>query len=306
MVDETHVRRQPQRTRPYRLVRDGALLRVEPLPTADELKAFYEHQYFQENLGTHAPAYAADELAFINFRNRVLHALICRELNVTDLRGRTLLDIGAGEGFTLRYFHDLGVKVAGADFSKAGIERHNPDLLSHFVQCDVNTLPLAGPFDFVVLNGVLEHVRDPRATITSIKSHCHPATLLFVLVPNEFNRIQMEYLGDAPLESAPWFCPPEHLSYFEPQSLRAILAEAGYDPLYLGAGFPIETFLFDGATDYYKDRTKGAAAHHARKRFINVLSQDMNGALDFCAALASANIGRELMMLARPIVLAAR
>jgi 2-polyprenyl-3-methyl-5-hydroxy-6-metoxy-1,4-benzoquinol methylase len=286
------------------LHKENGILRVRPLPFADELREFYETKYFQQPHGNFAPAYEDDEIEFFNFRDRIFQKAASNALGRDNLSGLTLLDIGCGEGFSLRYFDRLGLKVHGSDFSVAGIERHNPELLRRipFCQSDIaGGLPFSGQlFDLILLNGVLEHVREPLDLLSAVKSYCHDRSLIFVSVPNEYSPLQMEYLAGAPLESAPWFAPPEHLSYFCPDSLRDILSASGFDMIYIGAGYPIEQFLLRPETDYYRNPSFGKIAHALRKKFAKSISRDMNQALQVCASFASASIGRDLMVLGRP------
>lgn len=283
-------------------IEDG-ILRVFPLPSEEKLQEFYESRYFQQQHGNFAEEYEADELEFFDFKNRLFHQVIRDHLGLESLAGLSLLDVGCGEGFTLRYFDRQGVNVSGADFSVAGIARHNPELLKRisFLQCDVTRdRPFCGAtFDLISVNGVLEHMLDPLGFLASARSYCHDRSLMFVSVPNEYNSLQMEYLADAPLESAPWFSPPEHLSYFNPGSITGALLSAGFDVLYLGTGFPIEQFLFHPETDYYRRPSAGKIAHAARKRFLKAVSRNMSQALQLCSAFAAANIGRDLMIVAR-------
>ena len=291
------------RSSKFTLRRENGILRVSPLPSSDELREFYETKYFQQPHGNFAATYEDDEIDFINFRNRIFHKAICGTLGLETLAGLTLLDIGCGEGFSLRYFDRHDVTVYGADSSVAGVERHNPELLQRipFLQCDVTRdLPFSGKsFDLIVINGVLEHVREPLDFLASAKAYCHDRSLIFISVPNEYNSIQMEYLAGAPLESAPWFSPPEHLSYFCPESLTAALSTSGFNVVYVGAGYPIEQFLLRPETDYYRNPSFGKVAHALRKRFLKSVSQDMDHALQLCASFALTSVGRDLMVVAR-------
>ena len=97
---------------------------VEPKPTASELKAFYRDGYFQA--GAYSAEYTREELDHKLLPFQEASAIV----DARSVGGptRRMLDVGCGEGFSLKHFSDLGWRVSGLDFTSEGVERRNPDL----------------------------------------------------------------------------------------------------------------------------------------------------------------------------------
>ncbi len=81
------------------------------------------------------------------------------------LAGRRILDVGCGVGQYVRHMRELPATVYGIDIERRRVvdgARH----LAGLMVASAEALPFAeGSFDIVVLNEVLEHVRDERATL---------------------------------------------------------------------------------------------------------------------------------------------
>ena len=103
----------------------------------------------------------------------------------------------------------------------------------------IENLPEGIRFDGVLLNDVLEHVPDPVGFITKLHAHTHDASVIWVNVPNFIEwRLKETAVrintGDLtiPKDLNPW----EHLSYFSPQSLDALMGTIGASRL---RGYPV-------------------------------------------------------------------
>jgi hypothetical protein len=70
------------------------------------------------------------------------------------------------------------------------------------------------------------------------------SSLARISVPNDFSILQEELVRSGATGET-WFCPPDHLSYFNFSSLRAALENSGYNCIKMLADFPIESFLFN-------------------------------------------------------------
>jgi SAM-dependent methyltransferase len=84
------------------------------------------------------------------------------------LAHRRILDVGCGVGQYVRQLRDLPATVVGVDVDVARVTeggRHVPDLLVS----DAETLPFPdSSFDVVILNEVIEHMGQPRASLREI------------------------------------------------------------------------------------------------------------------------------------------
>ena len=99
--------------------------------------------------------------------------------------GRTLLDVGCGEGY-------LGTILAARGYRVTGIERAtaHPPAGVELIQADLDqALPdLAGrKFDHILCADILEHLRDPAALLEQLRSFLSPSGVLIASLPNSGN-----------------------------------------------------------------------------------------------------------------------
>ncbi len=116
------------------------------------------------------------------YRSRMIQLeLALRHYGLTDLAGRSVLDIGSGTGIWLKFWRQHGVsRVAGLDFAQPSIERLRAQFPDDLIaQADVSVTPLPLPdtmrFDIISAFEVLLHVVDPdgfRRTIANLAHHC--------------------------------------------------------------------------------------------------------------------------------------
>jgi SAM-dependent methyltransferase len=215
---------------------------------------------------------------------------------------RKILEPGFGEGFTLRYFDNIGVDTFGIDISDEGYKFHNKQLESKsnlVIDNFEKDIFFKEKFNLVVLDHFLEHVFDLEDTMRNLKHYCDEDTLVIVLVPNDFNLLQEYYLLDQEINklNSPWINQIEHLRYFSKSSLQFLFNSFGFEKVgnYL-SDFPIELNLIHAENDYYINLKNGKRAHFTRTVFENLLYEN---SVDKYASLmegfALNNIGRNLI-----------
>lgn len=271
-----------------------------PKPTAEELGEHYRNKYYQQAKDNYEQEYRADELRYFDNVARVADAT-ARRLRLD----RSLLDLGCGEGFFSTSFQSFGWSVACCDFSEFGIEKHNPGLLPVFRAGDIYGSIEAyksgrESFGLVNLQNVLEHVIDPVALLGDIRPLLSQASAVRIRVPNDYSDFQLA-LVERGVTTNTWFNAPEHLSYFDSRSLSALLEHVGYRLLSLQADFPIELFLANPHSNYWKDRSLGKGAHLTRVFCENhLIEKDVLAYIDYSEAAARLGFGRELIAYATP------
>ena len=119
-------------------------------------------------------------------------------------------------------------------------------------------------------------------------------------VANDFNPIQK--IATEKLDIPDWwFIPPEHVNYFNPESITRLLEQSGYEILDISTTFPIDIFLLMG-DNYVSDPKIGKKSHLRRKEFEFTLSK--TGREDFknnlYKSFKNLGIGREIEILATP------
>jgi SAM-dependent methyltransferase len=198
---------------------------VYPQPSDDVLAIHYNEQYYGKGRKKFlAPVEAGIRaLTWVKWRG-VRHVLT---------PGARTLDIGCGRGTLVRMAREAG-------FEAYGIERPSPEehpVPNVFYKNDLAECSFPdGHFRLVTIWHVLEHLREPLATLQEIHRILEPGGWLSVAVPN-FGGTQAEAAG------ALWFHLdlPRHLWHFRRQSLEALLARAGFRP----AGCSTFSFEYD-------------------------------------------------------------
>jgi 2-polyprenyl-3-methyl-5-hydroxy-6-metoxy-1,4-benzoquinol methylase len=273
-------------------------------PNPQELAAYYEKNYFQNETANYRKSYSALEAEVIDLR------IALRAAHVAALTGRTspgsMLDVGCGEGFVIRHFSSMGWQVAGIDFSRAGVEQINPEYAHLVEQGDVFRLleakiAAAEKHDLVWLGNVLEHVLDPVDLLQSLRELVSPGGLLVVTVPNDGSAYQETLLDSGVIPERFWIAVPDHISYFTADNLRHTTAATGWQCLAIQGDFPIDLFLAHPGSNYVSDRSLGPAAHQARLQLEQLIGQaGLDPANRFYTALANVGLGRNLTAYLRP------
>lgn len=278
---------------------------VRPTPAPAMLKAFYADQYYQEAHGTYEPEYSDEEL---NHRRLGADLLIHAVESVRDgalAPLQSLLDVGCGEGWLLKAAAQRGCRVRGLDFSAFGLRRHHPELEAEVRVGDVfetldSVLEDGETADVCALEHVLEHVVDPEQLLNRLKSALAPGGVLVITVPNDFSPLQKKALSLGVTDREFWVRPPEHLNYFNAETLPRFLESVGYVVLGGYASFPIDWFLLHPGANYVRDPETGKQAHQARLKLDLLLAENGVAAYhSFASALYGCGAGRSITVLAR-------
>ncbi len=266
-------------------------------PTQEELNAYYKSKYYQEAIGSYEHNYDKDELKYINLNIKQRAYIVQHLMGKTE---GTLLDVGCGEGFTLKYYADLGWKVWGIDFSKAGVIKQNPDMLSYLEIGDIyeklndyqNQKRL---YDVVYLTNVLEHVLNPIELLNNLKSIIKREGVLVVTVPNDGSDLQEFCFASSKISDRFWIALPDHISYFSYESLRSIAKHTGYNCVDIIADFPIDLYLLHSGSNYILNRENGKQSHRARIDSEIMLSgRNLQDVIQYYRYMAKVGMGRNL------------
>ena len=127
-----------------------------------------------------------------------------------------------------------------------------------------NSLTL-GKFDVVHMHEVIEHLPDPGEMINIVKQMLNPGGILCIGSPNDFNPLQKSFVKASGSRQW-WISPPEHINYFNFQSIEGLLKTNGFSIAYKTSTFPLEFFLLMG-DDYVNSPEVGKEAHSKRVAF---------------------------------------
>lgn len=137
--------------------------------------------------------------------------------------GRSLLDVGCGDGRFLALARDAGYEVTGVDFNGRLLEAARAvfaldDL--HVGTVEQYAPDWRGRFDVITAFHVLEHVEVPHSFVRALGALLKPGGLLAVAVPN-VERAFLQFYRE------PWDYPPHHLTRWTAASIQALFSAAG-------------------------------------------------------------------------------
>ncbi|WP_269004431.1 class I SAM-dependent methyltransferase [Aquirufa ecclesiirivi] len=272
-------------------------LQVDPLPSLEELNDYYEKSYYQETTSsTYQSTYSESELQYINNKIAQRAAVVLEKIKYSG----KLLDVGCGEGFVLAFFKKLGWSVEGIDFSDFGILNFNPTLINQFEKGDIynilnRKLTSQDKYDVLWLGNVLEHVLDPVDLLEKLKLLLAKNGILVITVPNDASKYQELLFTEGYVEKNWWIIAPDHISYFNYQTLQNTCNFTGFKVEQVLGDFPIDLFLLHKGSNYVSNKSLGKEAHNARVRMENFISEnkieDIN---QFYSSLAKVGLGRDL------------
>ncbi|MEN9935467.1 MAG: hypothetical protein RLZZ387_2046 [Chloroflexota bacterium] len=147
--------------------------------------------------------------------------------------GRTVLDVGCGEGFMAEELRARGNEVTGVDALPAPRLRH---AFRDYAAADLDrgladaAEALDGrQFDCVLLADVLEHLKDPGRLLDDCRRHLRPDGALVVSLPNVANLYVRLQLLRGRFDYAPrGILDGTHLRFFTRESGRALLERHGF------------------------------------------------------------------------------
>jgi 2-polyprenyl-3-methyl-5-hydroxy-6-metoxy-1,4-benzoquinol methylase len=275
---------------------------IEPRPTPEELAAYYRDKYFVADHGKnpYAHGYTEEEL-----QHKYLQPAET-ELVWARAPGR-LLEVGVGEGFTLDYLVKRGCDAGGLDFTDDGIQAFFPELADKLRLGDAfallgEVIARGETFDLIICNNVLEHVIDPMGLLHRLRAIVAPEGMVRISVPNDGSWLQDQIVRRGLAEPEFWLAPPDHLNYFNTDSLPKAMAACGWQVVEHLGEFPIDIFLLNPDTGYMRDRSKGRACHFARIAFEMGLWKErcLEAVVEFRRGCARAGVGRNQTVYARP------
>jgi SAM-dependent methyltransferase len=197
---------------------DCRVMLLNPQPSDAELATIYGQDYFASETQA-SPLKSATARHYLD---------LLRQYGVPA--GARLLEVGCGRGELLAEAARQGFDVTGVELSPAAAVTAaqrlaevvgNDDCHVHCGSIEDADLP-AGTFDVCVLADVIEHARDPMAMLRAVRAAMKPDGVLLMATPSLDS-------WSARLMKRKWMeFKPEHLSYFDRNTLQNALFMAGF------------------------------------------------------------------------------
>jgi 2-polyprenyl-3-methyl-5-hydroxy-6-metoxy-1,4-benzoquinol methylase len=188
---------------------------ADDIPEQAAFDRYYRELSKYENQARGGVASAADTERFREVANLI----------APFIQGPTsrILEIGCATGGLLAELRNLGyVNVTGMDPSPGCVQAARDVYQLNAFQGTLSDIPNhRQQYDFVILIGVLEHLRDAGPALLSIRSLLSPGGRLFVGVPDAS---RLNESRNAPFQAFSL----EHINYFSPRSLSNLAAAQGF------------------------------------------------------------------------------
>ena len=212
----------------------GLMFADEHFKTAD-LERFYSGDYYERAYVCHPPE--IDEKIAGDYVDAF------RRVHRRHPGGR-LLDFGSARG---TFLEALARTDVGPAWTMEGIDINADEVAMGQARGvpvrtgDVFESTLVDEsYDAVTAFSVLEHMQDPRATLEVLRRATRPDGHLLLIVPNGrcliilVGRILAKLLGERVRDFTDNVFHEEHLYYFDPMTMRKMLAQTGFEILEVG------------------------------------------------------------------------
>lgn len=247
---------------------------LNPIPDQKYIDNFYKKEYFVNAKSD----YYENELRDKKYLKRCFEEKLNNINKYLDVRcEKSILDIGCGSGLFLKFFRDAGWKCVGIEPSLSGISDYAKKYgITIYEDTFESVYQYLNKFSVVSLNNVLEHVVDPKKICELIyNTVLSDGGILVVTVPNDFNPLQMAVCNIYKMEPY-WIAYPDHINYFDINSVIKLLTQVGFDFIDADVTFPLELFIMMGI-NYILNPEQGREIHKYRVNMENALdSSGMN------------------------------
>jgi 2-polyprenyl-3-methyl-5-hydroxy-6-metoxy-1,4-benzoquinol methylase len=287
--------------------------KLDPLPSDREVENYYTTRYYQllrerrkapelYRLLSNNSNERGSELHWLQrtLYNDILYYL---KNNCVTTKEPLLLDVGSGTGDFVKFIADIGWRVIGTEPSK-DTKYLLMKLRSEKLEIVDSTLEsfyeerkdLRGKINVITLLNVLEHVKDPYKILSLCSELCDRVCgVICVRVPNDFN--QLQYFANGKVREKEWWISfPDHINYFNFESLEKLLQACGFEIMIRSTDFPMELFLLMG-DNYVDDDKVGSVCHRKRRDFELSISQELR--LQIYQCFAHLGIGRNCLVFGR-------
>lgn len=192
-----------------------------PRPTNQELEDFYNSEAYRNQFQESSMA----GISFAKGRYQQFEKVLQKfSPSVFEKSTKNLLDIGCGTGDFLQVAMHHGWQVSGTEISPEAAQRISEKIPHNIFVGNLLSIDLPSQnYDVITLYHVIEHLISPNEFLSRIRQLLKPNGVFFVETPNiggigfKISKKEWSHL-----------IPPEHITYFNPNSLKFTLNQAGF------------------------------------------------------------------------------
>lgn len=197
------------------------LIYQDPIPSEKDISTFYPANYRNHEI--------VRRLSLSSFLKQIQMRFLARRIALCSgmsKRGDAkILDIGCGSGGLLLALRRLGWdRLFGSDLSESALAPlREQNILTARGDIDTAFPFLSESFDLIIMNNVIEHLRDPVQGLKLCRARLAPKGTLVIITPNS------RCLG-RPIFGKFWagFHAPRHLFIFDPTTLTLLGEKIGF------------------------------------------------------------------------------
>lgn len=251
-----------------------------PLPSPDDLKAFYD------NYGTTKTE--ADFLSFLIEKESQYFKSIVAEFGRTHslrlgVEPSTYLEVGFGNGAGIIAAAQQGFSAFGVEMDPTQVTAVGQIASARGLRCTLNEgtvghLPLDRTYDVARASQLIEHLRDPAGFLSDVRDRQPVGGLLLLQCPNNIaafwkvkNLVRVRFNREDFYLSLKKF---EHLQGFTARSMRLLLERQGYRVLRIRSYFLRDRYLMPENLIWYPSVLEGlarTATHRDPYHFLKAL-----------------------------------
>jgi SAM-dependent methyltransferase len=208
-----------------------------PQPTDDTLTSIYSNSYF---LGAKDPESVRRQETLKRATAKLYLDTIAP---FVEVRSPKLLEIGCGSGDFLVEAESRGFEVEGLEYSEHAAAGANLRLGRQAVRVGSPERKYLPPSQYDVIGAfdVIEHLRDPKQSLTDLHGALKSGGLLAIVTPS-LNSWSRRLLGRRWMEYK-----TEHLTYFSRRSLVQLFGKAGFTKIQFFPNYKVLSFDYVAA-----------------------------------------------------------
>lgn len=216
------------------ICRDCNLFFINPIPSEKELDEYYNN-YLQEK----GYKYLDKNLRAYKIKKVWQERLNLLKKFVKNINHKSILEIGSGTGEWLETLSNnditdfIGLEISKEEYKLLESQYKNKVLNQSLVEFNANK-----KFDIICIWDVLEHFVSIDRNINKIKELLKENGLII------FSTVNTDSISFK-LKRADWryFCPPEHIFYFNQKSIKHLANQYDFDILYFKSQIQLQAFL---------------------------------------------------------------
>jgi spore maturation protein CgeB len=207
---------------------------MDPMPKSDWL----DNHYRTRDLYAASSDHTEDYSNAITDKENLFRQLLLPHFPVSHiLENRLAVDFGAGSGYVVKAFNNLGLDGLGLELNPNSPPKARSLFNVEVSNSNLDILKSSSVSVFSMFE-VLEHMTDPIKFLQNVRSYLTHDGLLIGTVPNYLGLGRYIFGSNSSALSQ-----PEHVIYFDVVTLKKTLIKAGFDPIFVGPRKPTQVVI---------------------------------------------------------------